>query len=271
MVPSMPGVRYQDEEKQYSSGVEITELSKIYRSRLGTVHALDATSLSIPAGSFTALVGPSGCGKSTVLGLVAGLDRPTAGEVRIDSKPVSGPHPGLGVVFQRDLLLEWRSVFDNVLLQIDMRSLRRADFEARAKQLLDLVGLGQFMHQPPSALSGGMRQRVSICRALVHDPTVLLMDEPFGALDAITREQLNTELSALCSRDEKTVLFITHGISEAVFLADQVVVMSPRPGRVAGRVEIDAPKPRDPTFRQSATYTDGIAQVRSLLHEEGVL
>jgi NitT/TauT family transport system ATP-binding protein len=217
------------------------------------------------------MVGPSGCGKSTVLNLVAGLDMPTSGCVRIGGEEVTRPHAELGVVFQRDLLLEWRSILDNVLLQADLRGRDRAMYADRARELLAMVGLEQFLDRHPRELSGGMRQRASICRALVHDPAVLLMDEPFGALDAITRDQLNVELSEICHRAETTTLFITHSVAEAVFLADQVVVMSSRPGRVVGTVHIDEPMPRTSEFLQSETFAKKVVEVRELLHKVGVL
>lgn len=251
--------------------VELADVSKVFHSKRGTVHALQQTDVRMPAGSFTAMVGPSGCGKSTMLNLVAGLDRPSSGTVEIAGEVVTRPYPDLGVVFQRDLLLEWRNILDNVLLQADMRGQPRAAYKERAIELLSMVGLDQFLDRQPSELSGGMRQRASICRALVHRPSVLLMDEPFGALDAITRDQLNIDLSGICAKASTTTLFITHSVAEAVFLADQVVVMSARPGRVIGIIPVDEPTPRDYEFRQSDRFAETVKSVRALLHNEGVI
>ena len=229
------------------------------------------TSLALTPGQFVVIVGPSGCGKSTLLSLIAGLDRPSAGTILIDGQQVRGPHESLGVVFQRDLLLDWRTVLDNVLLQVEMRGVVPKAYAPIARELLDMVGLQEFHGRYPRELSGGMRQRVAICRALVHDPALLLMDEPFGALDAISRDRLNVDLNRICSATKKTVIFITHSISEAVFLGDRVVVMSPRPGRVVADIAIEAPHPRDFSFRESPEFAGYLRQVRRIFEAEGVL
>ena len=251
--------------------VEIRGVQKTFLSARGAVHALTETSLAVRQGEFISIVGPSGCGKSTLLSLVAGLDAPSTGTVRIEGQEVRGPHESLGVVFQRDLLLDWRTVMDNVLLQLEMRGQAPKAHAAKARELLDMVGLQGFHSRYPRELSGGMRQRVAICRALVHDPLLLLMDEPFGALDAMSRDRLNVDLNRICSETKKTVIFITHSISEAVFLGDRVVVMSSRPGRVVADIAIEAPHPRDLSFRETSEFAGYVRQVRTIFEAEGVL
>ena len=203
-------------------------------------------------GEFVALVGPSGCGKSTLLKLVSGLIPPSGGVIRVNRQPVRGPTASIGIVFQNPLLMAWRSTLRNVLLQIEIRGLPVADYRATAQELIELVGLEGFEDAYPHQLSGGMQQRVGLCRALIHDPDLLLMDEPFGALDALTREQMNAELQRIWMDRRKTVLFITHSISEAVYLADRVLVMSPRPGRIVGEINVDLPRPRTVEFDRNA-------------------
>jgi NitT/TauT family transport system ATP-binding protein len=253
------------------SAVEIRGVQKTFLSIRGAVHALTETSLAIRQGEFVSIVGPSGCGKSTLLSLIAGLDAPSTGTVLIEGQEVRGPHESLGVVFQRDLLLDWRTVMDNVLLQLEMRGRVPKAHAAKAGELLDMVGLQGFHSRYPRELSGGMRQRVAICRALVHDPLLLLMDEPFGALDAMSRDRLNVDLNRICSETKKTVIFITHSIAEAVFLGDRVVVMSSRPGRVVADMAIEAAHPRDLSFRETSEFAGYVRQVRRIFEAEGVL
>ena len=253
------------------AAVEISGIQKTFQSARGAVQALTETSLAIAQGQFVSIVGPSGCGKSTLLSLIAGLDAPSAGRILIEGQEVRGPHDSLGVVFQRDLLLDWRTAMDNVLLQVEMRDLPSRDYAARARELLDMVGLQGFHGSYPRELSGGMRQRVAICRALLHNPLLLLMDEPFGALDAISRDRLNVDLGRICSETKKTVVFITHSINEAVFLGDRVVVMSSRPGKVVADLSIEVPHPRDLSFRESPEFAGYVRQVRKIFEAEGVL
>jgi NitT/TauT family transport system ATP-binding protein len=243
------------------SGVEVA-----YPSRSGAVLALENIDLAARDGEFLAVVGPSGCGKTTLLKLVAGLLAPTAGTVELDGAAVRGPGAKVGVVFQSPLLMPWRSVLDNILLQIEIRGLRKADHVAAARQLIELVGLAGFADRPPYELSGGMQQRVALCRALIHDPPLLLMDEPFGALDAMTREAMNAELQRIWMERRKTVLLITHSIAEAVYLADRVVVMGPRPGRIIGEVSIDLPRPRSLEMAETQAFGRLAATVRRLLN-----
>jgi NitT/TauT family transport system ATP-binding protein len=215
------------------------------------------------------LVGPSGCGKSTFLRCIAGLERISAGVLRVDGRTVSEPPDKLGMVFQRDVLLDWRTVLDNVLLPIEFRDLPRSTHEPRARELLEMIGLAGFEKRYPWELSGGMRQRVAICRALVDDPSLLLMDEPFAALDAFTRDELNLELQNLWLRSPKTVVFVTHNISEAVFLGDRVVVMARRPGRVEAVLDVELPRPRPLAMRDSPEFVAHAARIRALFETLG--
>jgi NitT/TauT family transport system ATP-binding protein len=224
--------------------IRVEALSKHYASRAGAVTALADISFSVAEGEFVAIVGPSGCGKSTLLKILAGLLSTSAGEARLRGTPIAGPRRDIGVVFQSPVLFPWRTVLDNVLLPVDVQHLGRERYEKVALDLLGLVGLQGFEGRYPWELSGGMQQRVAITRALVHDPAMLLMDEPFGALDAMTREHMNLELQRIWLDKRKTVLFITHSIPEAVFLGDRVLVMTPRPGRILDDVAVDLPRPR---------------------------
>jgi NitT/TauT family transport system ATP-binding protein len=245
------------------SPISIRGVSQVFRRGSLVTHALDAVDLEIAAGEFVAIVGPSGCGKSTLLKIVAGLLERTSGRVAIDGCEVTGPHTELGVVFQNPVLLDWRNVLDNVLIQIELRGLDRRRYVEPARDLLAKVGLAEFADRMPRELSGGMRQRAAIVRSFIHDPPLLMMDEPFGALDALTREQMRIDLEKLWLDRRHTTLFITHGIAEAVALADRVVVMTPRPGRIDQIVDIDLPRPRDKavvTGDRFAAYCDAITE-----------
>ena len=236
--------------------IEIAGVSKTYRTQDGDVPSLRPLDFSVDDGEFLVVVGPSGCGKSTLLKLIAGLLPPSEGEIRVQGRVVTKPHSDVGIVFQSPLLLPWRSVFKNVMMPVEVKGLPKATYEARAHALLKMVGLDGFENKYPWQLSGGMQQRASICRALVHDPKIVLMDEPFGALDAMTRERMNVELQRIQRETKKTVLLITHSIPEAVFLADRVLVMSERPGTIAAVYDVTLPRPRsldvlaDPVFVQ---------------------
>jgi NitT/TauT family transport system ATP-binding protein len=254
------------------SFVRVSAVDKIFTPRgRAQLKAVENISFDIYAGEFVSIVGPSGCGKSTLMMMVAGLMPVTNGKISIEQKSVSQPYPNLGIVFQRDALLEWRTVLDNVLLQIDIRHLDRGEYLSRAEDLLARAGLAGFEKYHPWELSGGMRQRVAICRALVCNPSLLLMDEPFGALDAMTREQMNLDLQKIWLQDRKTVLFITHSISEAVFLSDRVIVMSPRPGRIAVDITIDLPRPRKLSMRDAGSFGRYVAQIRETFQSFGLL
>lgn len=214
------------------TALSIRGLGMVYRRGGSAVEALSGIDLDVADREFVAIVGPSGCGKSTLLKLVTGLRPPTGGSITLYGREVKGPRSDVGIVFQTPVLFPWRTVLDNVLLPADVLKLPRAEYTEKARALLELVGLGGFEKNYPQELSGGMQQRAAIARALVHDAPLLLMDEPFGALDAMTREGMNMELQRIWAASRKTVLFITHSIAEAVFLADRIVVMSPRPGRI---------------------------------------
>ncbi|MEJ1975961.1 MAG: ABC transporter ATP-binding protein [Acetobacteraceae bacterium] len=238
-----------------SDFIAIEHVGMVYEAESGPVEALRDVGLRVGRGEFLALVGPSGCGKSTLLRIIAGLRPRTSGRVTIDGVEVRGPIPRVGMVFQAATLLRWRSVLDNVLLPAELAGLNPAKYRDRAQELLRLVGLRDFARKRPGELSGGMQQRVSLCRALLLDPPLLLMDEPFGALDAMTRDDMNMELLRVwgeSSGERKTIIFVTHSIPEAVFLADRVVVMSPRPGRIAGIRAVDLRRPRGVATRLSA-------------------
>ena len=239
--------------------------------RFGTVAALDPIDLDVGDGEFIAIVGPSGCGKSTLLRIVAGLLPASDGSVSIDGQTPDGPVTGLGIVFQQPVLLEWRTALQNVLFQVEMRGHRPAAWRDRAVALLDQVGLADFADAYPHALSGGMRQRVAIARALLHDPGLLLMDEPFGALDALTREQMRIDLEALWLRRRMTVLFVTHSVDEAVLLADRVVVMSPRPGVVERAIGIPIDRPRGLRGRRDPDFLRIEAEITEIFLARGVL
>src|SRR5437870_5552580 len=233
-----------------SPHIRIQNVSKTYASPRGDVLALTAVSLDIRHGEFMSLLGPSGCGKSTLLKLVAGLDVVTSGALSLDGKAIKGPPVGLGMVFQKDVLLDWRTVLQNVMLPVELQDLDAAEHLERARHLLTLFGLGDFLDKHPWELSGGMRQRVAIARALVTEPSLLLMDEPFGALDALTRDELNLELQDIWMRSRKTIIFVTHSIAEAILLSDRVAVMAARPGRIVDVLEIDFPRPRTLAARE---------------------
>lgn len=251
--------------------IEIADGSKTFFSEQGDVAAFANISLSIRDGEFISLLGPSGCGKSTLLRCVAGLEQLTTGRLKVRGQLVKKSPKGLGIVFQRDLLVDWRTVLENVLLIAEFRGLPRKPAEERARQLLDLFGLSEYADRAPWQLSGGMRQRVSICRALVDDPAILLMDEPFAALDAMTREQLNIELQNIWLATKKTVLFITHSIPEAVFLSDRVAVMSRNPGTIIEIIEIDLPRPRRLEVRDGAGFGEYSSHLRKTFLSLGIL
>ena len=249
----------------------IDRLAKTYPTRQGeSVRALDDVSLRIGQGEFLSILGPSGCGKSTLLKILAGLTPATGGSVHCRGELVTKPRHDVGVVFQEATLLPWLSVVRNILVPADVARIGRAKLQPRALELLDLVGLTGFHDKYPQELSGGMQQRVAICRALLREPAVLLMDEPFGALDALTREQMNIELQRIWSAQRNTVVFITHSIPEAVLLSDRVVVMSRRPGRVLDVLSIDLPRPRTLDMVNTSRFGAFAQQARRLLDQADV-
>ncbi len=239
--------------------------------RFGAVQALAPVDLDVQDGDFVSIVGPSGCGKSTLMRLVSGLLPATEGEIRAGGAIVNGPVTALGIVFQQPVLLEWRTALENVLFQVEMRGQPASAYRERAMELLDQVGLADFAKSYPHQLSGGMKQRVAIARALVHDPGLLLMDEPFGALDALTREQMRVDLEQLWMRRRMTVLFVTHSVDEAVLLGDRVVVMSPRPGRVDRVIEVGLARARGLEARRDPGFLAHEEEITNIFLERGVL
>jgi NitT/TauT family transport system ATP-binding protein len=248
---------------------------RLHLSRLGkhfgSLQALAPMDLDVRDGEFISVVGPSGCGKSTLLRLIAGLTPASEGTLELDGKPVHGSVTELGIVFQQPVLLEWRTAIQNVLFQVEMRGKAPGPYRERALALLDQVGLREFADAYPHQLSGGMRQRVAIARSLLHDPSLLLMDEPFGALDALTRQQMRVDIEAMWMRRRMTVVFVTHSVDEAVLLADRVVVMSPRPGRVDQILTVDLPRPRGLVARRAPEFLRLEELITNVFLERGVL
>lgn len=254
------------------AAIEVRDAGKTYFSKKGeAVVAIAEISLSIQPGEIVSFIGPSGCGKSTLLMLIAGLDHVTSGSVRVHGSEVKKPGPDVGVVFQRDLLFDWRDVLGNVLLPFVMSGQDPSPHEERARHLLAQVGLAGFEERRPFELSGGMRQRVALCRGLIQNPSVILLDEPFAALDALTREQMQHDLQQLWAGDKKTAVLVTHDIAEAVFMSDRIVVMTNRPSSIHEIVEVDLPRPRTATVRESPAFAQYHAQVHRLFKDLGVL
>ena len=246
--------------------IRLSRVGKAYRPASGiTIDALRDIDLVVERGEFVAVVGPSGCGKSTLLRMIAGLDHATTGAIEVDGAAVTGPVATAGIMFQDPLLMAWRTTIQNVLLPIEVLRRDRTTYRRRAMDLLGLMGLTGFEPRYPHELSGGMQQRVALARALIHDPDLLLLDEPFAALDEINREQMGLELLRIWNDTGKTVLFVTHSISEAVFLADRVVVLSARPGLVRAEIPIELPRPRTAKLRGLQRYTDHCQEIREQL------
>lgn len=243
--------------------LDLSAATKRYQLASGPLTAFEDITITVEDGEFVALVGPSGCGKSSLLRVVAGLSELSEGECAVAGAPMAGPRRDVGIVFQSALLFPWRTVLGNVMIPVDVQKLDRSHYLPAARQLLDLVGLTEFEQAYPRELSGGMQQRVGIARALVNDPTILLMDEPFGALDAMTREYMNVELQRLWMDRSSTILFITHSIPEAVFLADRVMVMTSRPGRVAEICRIDLPRPRSLNTMTEPAFGEYVRHIRT--------
>lgn len=251
------------------SAVRIADVVRTFTRREQTVHALGPVNLDVQRGEFVALLGPSGCGKSTLLNIVAGLLPATSGVVQVHDQDVRGVPDGVGMMFQKAVLLPWRTIRENVLLPVEIAEGRGGarSAEARADELLEMVGLSEFSDRLPNELSGGMQQRAAICRMLIQEPDLLLLDEPFGALDEFTREYMNTELLKITTSLGSTSLFVTHSIAEAVYMADRVVVMSARPGRIAGIVDVSLPQDRDADIVTAPEFQDYVRDARDLLKE----
>jgi len=256
-----------------TQGLSLTTdaLSKSFETKDGTNLALCPTDLTIRPGEFVSVVGPSGCGKSTLMLLVAGLLTPTSGQVLVNGDPLTGPLTDVGIVFQDDLLLDFRTSRANILLQAEIRGLDKSQQADRTDELMTQLHVDNAKNRYPKQLSGGMRQRVSIARALVHDPSVLLMDEPFGALDALTRTQIRIDLEKLWLDRPKSVLFITHSVEEAVGLADRVIVMGPSPGRIVEEIPIDLPRPRPVQVGDEAAFAHYAVRIYDIFKKLGVL
>jgi NitT/TauT family transport system ATP-binding protein len=252
--------------------IVVRELLKNYAAHSnGWLQVLQAVSFGVKEGEFVSVVGPSGCGKSTLLKILAGLLPASGGEAFLRGTPIRGPRRDIGVVFQSPVLLPWRNVLENVLLPVDVQHLGHEAYRQKTLELLHLVGLEEFHDCYPRELSGGMQQRVALVRALIHDPALLLMDEPFGALDAMTREQMNLLLQRIWLERKKTVLFITHSIPEAVFLSDRVLVMSPRPGRIVDTLNVHVPRPRNVESMNLPEFCAAVSFIRAQFQSKGAL
>ncbi|HZO68844.1 MAG TPA: ABC transporter ATP-binding protein [Kribbellaceae bacterium] len=249
-----------------TASIEVRDLTCHFSTKRAETTALADVSVSIDPGEFVTIVGPSGCGKSTLLKIIAGLVRPTSGSVSLLGRPVDRPQRNIGFAFQRSALLEWRGARKNILLQAEMRGMDKAKAERRADYLIEMTGLQGFENALPHELSGGMQQRVALCRALLHEPPVLLMDEPFGALDALTREVMNVEMNRIWRETGVTVVLVTHSIAEAIYLGNRIEVMSPRPGRIVRTLPVDLPAERDYGGTvASAVFKQLAGEIRDLL------
>lgn len=244
--------------------IEINDVSKTYDAGDGPVHALQNVSFRVKRGEFVSIVGRSGCGKSTLLNMIAGLDQPTSGSVLLDGSSVTEPSSRVGFVFQRAVLLEWRTILENVLLPVEVLRENVRAARNKALSLLELVGLKGFENRYPRQLSGGMQQRVALARSLVYAPDILLMDEPFGALDAITREQMDIELLRIWEASGTTIIFVTHDIAEAVFLSDRVILMTPRPGKIKEITPVSIERPRT----VNSVFVPEFSQIRQRIREQ---
>jgi NitT/TauT family transport system ATP-binding protein len=255
-----------------ASWINVAGLHKIYNTRTGgKTHALSDINFSVKRGEFISIVGPSGCGKTTLLNILAGLISKTEGSAKISGSEVTKPLSEIGMVFQAPTLLPWRTILENVMIPIEVQKKEKNEGLKKANELLELVGLKGFEDKYPNELSGGMQQRAGICRALVHTPSVLLMDEPFGALDAMTREYMNLELLRIWKDSNQTIALVTHSITEAVFLSDRVIVMSPRPGRIAEIIEIDLPRPRTLEMMSSDAAGVYVKKIRHYFNAANVI
>ena len=250
---------------EMTAHVRVENLRKTYQTRQDEIEAIHEVKMEVAEGEFISILGPSGCGKSTLLMIVGGLLPLTSGTVSVGGQDVSKPRRDTGVVFQAPVLMPWRTILKNVLFPIESLGLREEDYIDRAYELLEMTGLSNFAQNVPSELSGGMQQRVAICRALIHNPNLLLMDEPFSALDAMTRDLMNQELLRIWEEYKKTVLFVTHSIREAVFLSDRVFVMSPRPAVISEIVTIDLPRPRELEIEETPEFNQYVTHLRGLI------
>jgi NitT/TauT family transport system ATP-binding protein len=263
-VAILPTDAMSDENPRQGLAAPVLRIKSVRKLYL-ELEAIRNVSLDVAACEFVSVLGPSGCGKSTLLMMVAGLVEKTDGEIIINGEPVRGPRPEVGVVFQQPVLLPWRTVLDNVLFPIELLKLPRAKYVQRAMDLLAMAKIDDFAHSLPRQLSGGMRQRASICRALIHDPSILLMDEPFSALDAITRDEMGVELLRIWQANRKTVVFVTHSIREAAFLSDRVLVMGRRPATIIEEMAIDLPRPRNIAMMEDESFNRYVRKLRKAI------
>ncbi len=247
------------------AALRVEHVVHVYDDHNGHVEALDDISFEIAPGEFVCIVGPSGSGKSTLLRILAGLIQPQQGHIYLDGQIVTSPGRSIGIVFQKANLMPWRSAIDNIALPLELEGVPRTEIDQRANELIDLVGLNGFAHSYPRGLSGGMEQRVAIARALINQPSILLLDEPFGSLDALTRERMALELTRIWSTHRTTVVMVTHSIQEAVFLSDRVLVLTDRPGRIAQEVRVTLPRPRNLRLLQDETFAEIAGQVRKAI------
>ena len=254
-----------------NAAISVRGATKVYQTARGRTVSLDRVSLDIARGEFITLVGPSGCGKSTLLNLIAGLLMPTSGEVSVDGKAVIGPGPDRGVIFQQYALFPWLTAQQNVEFGLRLQNISARERAERARHYLRLVGLQDFGHALPKELSGGMKQRCAIARAYAVNPSLLLMDEPFGALDAMTRDDLNVELIRMWQASRRTVVFVTHSIAEAVFLSDRIAVLSRGPGRIEELMQVDLPRPRELGVRETPAFAAHVAHLRAVFTRLGLM
>jgi len=268
---ALAGGNAQAPEKANEPQIKMEAVSKIYAANDGDVVALRDVTVDVGRGEFLSVLGPSGCGKSTLILLASGLEKASSGRIEIDGKVVDRPFTNLGIVFQDHALYDWRTVLGNVMLQSEIRRLPKHVIREKARKLLARIGLAEFESKYPHELSGGMRQRAAICRALVHEPPFLFFDEPFGALDALTREQMRIDLEKLWLERRPTVLFITHSISEAVALSDRIIVMTPRPGRIDRVIDVSLPRPRDKAVMASKAFSDYCDAIMERFMAHGVI
>ena len=251
--------------------VEINAVTKIFGSGADSVHALGPADLSVASGEFVSLLGPSGCGKSTLMLMIAGLLELSEGEIRVNGEPVDAPRADIGIMFQDNTLVPWRSVRGNIELQLELRGFSPRHYAERIRDLVKSVHLEGFEERRPYELSGGMQQRAAFCQAMVHEPDTVLLDEPLGKLDAMTRELIRADLQALWMQKRPTVVFVTHSIEEAVQLSNRVCVITPRPGRIETVLDIDLPWPRDMAVRNSPEFTSYVREIQEIFHGYGVI
>jgi len=253
------------------SAIALSGVSKSFATVDGAVHAFGPADLAIAPGEFVSLLGPSGCGKSTVILMIAGLLDPSTGTIAVDEWPVVGPQTAIGIMFQDNTLVPWRTVRGNVALQLELRGLDVGAYSDRISALLASVRLAGFATRYPYELSGGMQQRAAFCQAMVHEPDTLLLDEPLGKLDAMTRESIRSDLQSLWMRKRPTVIFVTHSIEEAVQLSSRVCVITPRPGRIERVIDVDLPYPRDLDVKQTPEFVRHVREIQEIFHGYGVL